>query len=267
MKACGAVLATALALGACASAAPGLYDSAPLDDPVLGPCAWTGRITGRFVYQESALIRGYFEPATLGAYRVAVRAPFTMPERPLIRVSVLDFYEMVNGPAYRESEVSVLALHEGQPGWLVLTMPVTDGDSCGGGRAAWGYPKVVRRVTLDRSADRYVGTSYTQGGHAPEFALTLDAGEPDAAARDLLRFVHAFPNLTLRQGSVMKFGGLRQPVEELARAAPGAWAVRLGEARLAYPPERDNLLHRLGVGRPLAGYWSRLRASYSITPR
>ena len=76
-----------------------------------------------------------------------------------------------------------------------------------------------------------------------------------------------FANLTLRQGRVMKFGGLRQPVEDLARAAPGAWAVRLGEARLAYPPERDNLLHRLGVGRPLAGYWSRLRASYSITPR
>ena len=261
------LLAAAVALAGCAIGAAGFYDPAPLDDPVLGRCAWSGRVTGPFVYQESDLIRAYVEVGDLAAYRRAIPAPFAMPERPLVRVSILDFYAMANGPAYLESEISVLALHEGQPGWLVLTMPVTDGDSCGGGRAAWGYPKIVRRVSLERDADRYVGISYARGGRAPELALTVDAGEPGETAREVLRFVHPFPNLTLKDGRIMKFGGLRQPVYELERAAPNVWKVRLGRGRLEFPREPENLPHRLGVGRPLAAYWARLRARYSITPR
>lgn len=267
----------ALALAGCASAAPGLhvagsgafYDPGPLDDPVLGRCAWSGRVTGRFVYQEQHLIRAYFEPADPAAYRRAIPAAFAMPERPLVRVAFLDFYEMASGPTYRESEVSVLALHEGQPGWVVLTMPVTDGDSCGGGRSTWGYPKVVRRVTLEGGPDRYVGVSYAPGGRAPEFTLTLElAGPaPGEEAREVLRFVSPFPNLTLRAGQVMRFGGSRQPAYELERAAPSVYRVRLGHARLGVSEEPDTLLRRLGIGRPLAAYWARVRARYSITPR
>jgi hypothetical protein len=190
-----------------------------------------------------------------------------MPPRPLIRVAILDFYEMTSGPPYLESAVSLLALHQGQPGWLVLTMPVTDGDSCSGGRAAWGYPKVVRRVTLERAIGRYVGTSYALGGRAPDFTLTLNVGEPGEAARDLLRFVYPFPNLTLKQGRVLRFGGGRVPAYDLERTSPEAWKVRLGRARLEYPQEPGNLLNRLGAGQPLAAYWARLHARYSIAPR
>src|SRR3972149_6185667 len=114
------------------------YDPGPLDDPVLGRCAWSGRVTGRFVYQEQHLIRAYFEAADPAAYPRAIPPAFAVPERPLVRVTVLDFYAMASGPPYRESEVSVLALPEGEPGWGVLTMPGTGGDSCGGGRGAWG---------------------------------------------------------------------------------------------------------------------------------
>ena len=140
-------------------------------------------------------------------------------------------------------------------------------DRIAGGRNALGTPKVMRRVTLERADQQYVGTSYARGGRTPEFKLQVELAEPGAAARELLRFVAPFPDYNLLNGRVMTYGGLRQPVYELEEAAPGIWRVRLGEGRLDYPRESQSLLHRLGVGRPLAAYWAQLRYRYSITPR
>ena len=255
----------ALAAAGCGTTTSGLYDAAHLDDPVVGRCAWSRRVTGQWVYQANEHLRAFFEPADLAAYRRAIPARFAMPERPLVRVSVLDFHEMVNGPTYLESEVSVLALYDGEPGWFLLTMPVTDGDACMSGRSMLGTPKVMRRVTLERGADRYVGTSYAWGGRAPEFTLTVEPGEPGEAARELIRFVRRFPDLTLLGGRVVRMGGTRQSIEELERA--GILTLRAGQARLELSREPESLLHRLGVGRPLAAYWARVRVRYSITPR
>jgi Acetoacetate decarboxylase (ADC) len=259
-------LCVVFALG-CAPLAPGFYDAAPIEDPGLANCLWSRRFNPPIVYQESDFIRAYFEPADLAAYRQAIPAPFAVPPRPLVRVSVLDFYEMVNGPLYLESEISVLAFHEGQPGWFVLTMPVTDGDACAGGRNALGTPKVMRRITLERGANQYVGTSYARGGRMPEFTLKIDVGEPGEAARELLRFVSPFPDFYLLRGRVLKFGGLPRSVVELESVAPGVWKVRLGHARLEFPREQESLLHRLGVGPPLAAYWGQMRLRFTITPR
>lgn len=262
---CGAV--ATLAVAGCAPPAPGFYDAAPIADSNLPGCTWTGRFRPPIVFEESDFIRAFFEPADLEAYRKAIPAPLAMPARPLVRVSVLHFYKMENGPVYHESDISVLAIHDGQPGWFVLTMPVTDGDACAAGRSALGTPKVMRRVTLERAPERYVGTLYARGGVVPEFTLTLDVGEPGTPAREVLRFVSPFTDLYLRRGKVLRIGGLRQSIENLESAAPGIWKVRLGEGRLEFPHDEESLLHRLGVGRPLAAYWGRLRFRYSITPR
>jgi Acetoacetate decarboxylase (ADC) len=249
-----------------AAIAPGFYDPVPLDDPAAGRCELSFPATGPYVYQESDDISAYFEAQDLAAYRLAVPAAFAMPQTPLIRVSILDFYGMAVGPAYLEAVVSVLVLHEGRPGWFILTMPVTNGDSCASGRAGWGYPKVVRRVTLERQSERYIGTLYSHGGRAPELSLTLEIGDPGDAAREVLRAVYGYPNHTLKDGRVMAFGGLSRPVYELERTAPGVWKVALGQARLQLPRESDTLLQRLGVGRPIAAYWARQRLRYSIRP-
>ena len=259
--------AAVLALGGCAAANPGFYDAARIDDPDLPLCLWSRRFTPPIVYTESDFIRVYFEAADPAAYRRAIPEPFTAPPRPLVRVSVLDFYKMENGPIYLESEVSVLALHEGRPGWVVLTMPVTDGDACAGGRNALGTPKVMRRVTLERGASAYVGTSYARGGRTKDFTLNVDVAEPGDAAREILRMVAPYPDYNLLNGRVMTYGGLRRPVYELEDTAPGIWKVRLGEGRLDFPHEPQSLLHRLGVGKPLAAYWARLSYRFSITPR
>ena len=259
-------LVAAFALAGCATAAAGLYDSAPLHDPSVGSCDWSGR--QRFVYQESDRISAIFEARDLEAYRRAIPAPLTMPGRPLIRVSVIDFYEMASGPTYLESEVSVVALNEGQPGWFVLTLPVTDGDSCGGGRRFLGFPKVVRQITLDRLPDRYVGVSYAPWGRKMELTLILQVAEPGPEAREVLREVAPFPTLTLKDGRVLRFGGGNStPAYELERVNPAVWKAQLGHARLEFPHEPESLLHRLGVGQPLAAYWVRFRARYAIRPR
>lgn len=260
-------LCVVLALAGCASADPGFYDAARIDDPDFPLCVWSKRFTPPIVYTESDFIRVYLEATDEASYRRAIPKPFAMPPRPLVRVSVLDFYKMENGPIYLESEVSVLALHEGRPGWVVLTMPVTDGDACAGGRYALGTPKIMRRVTLERATSRYVGTSYARGGRTPDFTLKMAVGEPGEGARDLLRLVAPYPDYNLLNGRVMTYGGLRQPVYELEAAAPGIWQVRLGEGDLEFPREPQSLLHRLRVGKPLAAYWARLSYRYSITPR
>src|SRR5882757_3132883 len=127
------VIMAALAVCNSAAGAPEFYDAAPINEPGSPTCTWTSRFASPIVYQESDFIRAYFEPTDLAAYRRAIEAPLEMPPRPLVRVSVLDFYGMINGPVYLESEISVLALHDGQPGWFLLTMPVTDGDACAAG--------------------------------------------------------------------------------------------------------------------------------------
>ena len=240
----------------------GFYDAAQLDDPeTVGRCAWLGRAKP-FIYQENDYIRGYFEPTNLAAYRQAIPAPFTMPARPLIRVTFLDFYDMVEGPTYRETEVAVLGMDGAQPGWVVLTLPVTNGVACIGGRDILGLSKVMRRITLDRAADRYVGTLYARGGVKPDITLAIEVGEPDKGAPDLLRQYGVYPQFGLLNGRVLKFAGSGTSFTELARR--GDYQIKLGKARLDYPREPHNLLQRLGVGAPLAAHWSRVRVRYSI---
>jgi hypothetical protein len=263
-----AAAGAAILLAGCAVApSTGFHDAARIDDPDFPGCFWTQRYTPPVVYLESDFVRAYLAPTDLVAYRQAIPAALAMPPRPMIRVSVLHFYGMENGPVYHESEVSVLALYQGQPGWFVLTMPVTDGDACAGGRNALGTPKVMRRITLERAEDRYVGTSYARGGRAVDFALAVDVRETAEAAREVLRFATPFPDFYLLRGRIVRVGGLRAPLEDMARAVPDIWTVKAGEGRLEYAHEPDNLLQRLGVGSPLASYWARMRYRYSITPR
>ncbi len=238
-----------------------------LPAPIAEQCVGTGRYPAPWVYLESERIIAYFEATRPDEYRRLLPASFAMPERPLVFVSVIDFYEMIHGATYLESVISVLGLYEGQPGFYVVTMPVTDGDSCAGGRMYFGYPKVVRRITLERRANGFVGVSYAPGGRVPEFTLTL-GGTPGLEAHDVLRLVASMPSFTLYGGRVLRFGSFSggRPAYELERMAPAVWKVWLGQPSLEFPREPDHLLHRLGAGRPLAGYWARVRWRSSITP-
>jgi hypothetical protein len=75
------------------------------------------------------------------------------------------------------------------------------------------------------------------------------------------------PSFTLYQGRVLRFGSVSggRPAYDLERTWPTVWKVWLGQPSLEFPREPDHLLHRLGAGRPLAGYWARVRWRSSIT--
>jgi hypothetical protein len=147
-----------------------------------------------------------------------------------------------------------------QAGWVVLTLPVTSGPACIGGRDLFGLTKVMRRITLARAAGRYVGTLYARGAEKPDITLTVEIAEPGAGARELLRQYGVYPQFGLLKGRVLRFGGSGTSFADLA--ARGDYEIKLGKARLEFAS--DSLLQRLGVGAPLAAHWSRIRMRYSI---
>ncbi len=97
----------------------------------------------------------------------------------------------------------------------------------------------------------------------PEMTRTWASGSVS-----LMRLVASMPSFTLYGGRVLRFGSFSggRPAYELERMAPAVWKVWLGQPSLEFPREPDHLLHRLGAGRPLAGYWARVRWRSSITP-
>ncbi|MCX7362594.1 MAG: acetoacetate decarboxylase family protein, partial [Alphaproteobacteria bacterium] len=194
--------------------------------------------------------------------------PFTLPDklslRPMIRVAFSDHHDMAEGPAHREAEVAMLGMDGAQPGWVVLTSPVTNGAACIAGRQLLGLPRIVRRVTLERSTGRHVGRVYAVGGERPLATLTVDTGDPVESTRELLRQYGLYPQFALLSGRVLKYVDPGLSYAELAHRAD--YEIKLGRARLDVSPEPDNLLRRLGVGAPLAAHWSRIRARYTITP-
>ena len=117
-----------------------------------------------------------------------------------------------------------------QPGWVVLTLPVTNGPACIGGRELFGLDQGDAAHQLVRAADRYVGTLYARGAEKVDFTLTVDVGEPGQAARELLRQYGVYPQFGLLKGRVLRFGGSGTSFAELA--ARGDYEIKLGTARL-----------------------------------
>ncbi len=223
---------------------------------------------GALVYLESDRICAFFEVQNSKAYEKMLPRLFKMPERPLCQVYFSDNYKMENGPTYLLSSVSILVNHEGKLGWYILTMPETHEEPVRRGVVTWGYPKIVRRVTLERSEEKYVGTSYEKDGSTVEFKMTLRIKKTPLGLEEkqTYDFISPFPSLTIKNERVHKFGGSKTPVYNLEKTAPKVWKIRLGEASVEYPNDPKNLLYRLRPGRCISGYWANLKHRYSIAP-
>jgi hypothetical protein len=231
-------------------------------------CAWTRRYPGPWVFLAQDSLTAFFDVGDVAAYRQLVPAGFGMPPRPVLRLSVIDFHTMENAPPYFEAVVAILVQHDAVPGFYVVTMPVTDGDSCAGGRSAWGYPKIVRRVTLESSGHTALGTLYAEDAVTPEFTLAFaPGGSPSPEVASFLRLVSPMPNLSRQAGRVRAFGGFSNPIYDLERVNPATWRVALGDATVTFPNVPGNLLAQVGAGRTIAAYRLQQRLRYSIAPR
>lgn len=223
---------------------------------------------GPVFWLESDRICAFFEVQNLTEYQKMMPGIFKMPERPLCQITFVDNYKMENSPTYLLSSISILVTHEASLGWYVLTMPETHELRVRGGVMLWGYPKILRKVTLESAEDRYVGTSYEKDGKTPEFKLILNVKKTplELEEKQFLDFISPIPLLTIKDGKVLRFGGSQNPIYNLEKLAPRVWKIKFGEGSVEYSNNPKNLLSRLTLGRCITGYWGNFKYRYSLAP-
>src|SRR4030042_5198869 len=120
-----------------------------------------------FLEQES--IVAFFEVTHIDEYKKLIPSIFSMPEKPLCRVIMNNFYKMESAPPYLEAIVQILVkFKRPQSGeeilaWHYLGLSVTSKEALLG--RIGGYPKVLRKVTFENHANKYIGTSYARDGN------------------------------------------------------------------------------------------------------
>ena len=222
---------------------------------------------------EQESISAYFEVTNTDEYKSLIPSIFSMPERPLCLVKVNNFYKMESAPPYREAVVQILVRFkrpktgEEIHAWHFLGLSVTSEEALWG--RIGGYPKVLRKVTFENHRNTYVGTSYARDGQTATLKLTLETkkARPTSDEKKFLDFVSFIPGLTIKDGRAINRGVLargRYKIHELERFAPQIWTTKFGDSAIEYPNDPNNYLFRLGIGKPLAGYWLRQNIRYKI---
>jgi len=225
------------------------------------------------IYLEVESITAYFEVNNIIEYKKLIPSIFTVPERPLCRVRINDFYKMESAPPYLEAIVEILVkFKKPQSGedilaWHYLGLTVTTEEALWGRMG--GFPKVLRKVTLKSDANNYVGISYARDGNTPTLKLTfeLKKGRPTRDEKRFLDFVSPTPILTIVGGKAINrgvIGGGKYKIYEFENVAPQIWNIKFGECSIEYPNDPNNYLARLGIGKFITGYWLKQKSRYKI---
>src|SRR4030042_5592132 len=224
-----------------------------------------------FLEQES--IVAFFEVTHIDEYKKLIPSIFSMPEKPLCRVIMNNFYKMESAPPYLEAIVQILVkFKRPQSGeeilaWHYLGLSVTSKEALLG--RIGGYPKVLRKVTFENHANKYIGTSYARDGNTPTLKLTLDLkkAKPTRDEKRFLDFVLPIPGLTIKDGKAINrgvVGGGKYKIYELGNVAPHIWNIKFGDCTIEYPNDPNNYLHCLGIGKFITGYWLKQKYRYKI---
>jgi hypothetical protein len=197
-----------------------------------------------------------------------------MPERPVCRVEVINFYKMESAPPYHEAIVAILVKFkrpqsgEEMLAWHFLGITVTSEEALWG--RLGGFPKVLRKVTLEGHANQYVGISYARDGNTPtlKLALELKKGRPTRNEKRFLDFVSPIPALTIQDGKVINRGvpgGGKIKIYEFETVAPKIWKIKFGDCSIEYPNDPNNYLARLGIGKFITGYRLEQKVRFKIS--
>jgi len=225
------------------------------------------------IYLEKESIIAFFEITDIDEYKKLIPSIFSMPDRPICRVEVVNFYKMESAPPYLEATVTILVkFKRPQSGeeilaWHFLGLSVTSEEALWG--RIGGFPKVLRKVTLESHARKYVGTSYARDGYTPTLKLSLELqkGRPTRDEERFLDFVSSIPFLTIKDGKAINrgvVGGGKYKIYELENVAPHIWNIKFGDCTIEYPSDPNNYLNRLGMGKFITGYWLKQKARYKI---
>ncbi len=224
-----------------------------------------------FLEQESII--AFFEITNIDEYKKLIPSIFSMTERPLCMVKINNFYKMESAPPYLEAIVQILVKFrrpqsgEEIPAWHFLGLSVTSEEALWG--RIGGYPKVLRKVTFESHANKYIGTSYARNGETPTLKLTLELRKARLTRDEkrFLDFVSPIPGLTIRNGKAINrgvLGGGKYKIYELEDVAPRIWNIKFGDCSIEYPNDPNNYLHRLGIGKFITGYWLKQKVRYKI---
>ena len=226
------------------------------------------------IYLEKESIVAFFEVTDTDAYKKLIPSIFSMPERPVCRVEVINFCKMESAPPYLEAAVAILVKFkkpksgEETLAWHFLGLSVTSEEALWGRMG--GFPKVLRKVTLEGHANKYVGISYARDGHTPTLELTLELkkGRPTLDEKGFLDFVSPIPFLTIMHGKVINRGagpgGGKYKIYEFERVAPQIWNIKFGDCSIGYPNDPNNYLARFGIGKFITGYWLAQKSRFKI---
>jgi hypothetical protein len=225
------------------------------------------------IYLEKESITAFFEVTHIDEYKKLIPSIFSMPERPVCRVEVVNFYKMESQTPYVEAVVAILVKFkkpntgEEMLAWHFLALTVTSEEALWG--RIGGFPKVLRKVTLVSHGNKYVGISYAHDGNTPTLELTLELkkGRPTRDEKRFLDFVSPIPFLTIMHGKVINrgvTGGGKYKIYEFEKIAPQIWNIKFGECSIEYPNDPNNYLHCLGMGKFITGYWLKQKSRYKI---
>ena len=230
------------------------------------------------VYLEKESITAFFEVTHIDEYKKLIPSIFSMPERPVCRVEVVNFYKMESQTPYVEAVVAILVKFkkpntgEEMLAWHFLALTVTSEEALWGRFS--GFPKVLRKVTLESDTNKYVGISYARDGNTPTLKLTLELkkGKPTQDEKRFLDFVSPIPVLTIDRrfgGKVISRGiigggGVKHKIYECEKVAPRIWKIEFGDCSIEYPKDPKNYLYRLGIGKFITGYWLKQKVRYQV---
>jgi hypothetical protein len=227
------------------------------------------------IFLEKETIVAFFEVTDIDGYKKLIPNVFSMPERPVCRVEVINFNKMESAPPYLEAAVAILIKFkkpksgEEIHAWHFLAITVTSEEALWG--RLGGFPKVLRKVTLESHANKYVGISYARDGNTPTLKLTfeLKKGRPTRDEKRFFDFISSTPALTiLRDRKVINrgvgSGGGKYKIYELQRAEPQIWKTKFGDCSIEYPNDTNNYLARLGIGKFITGYWLKQKVRFKI---
>jgi len=193
-----------------------------------------------FTYYEYDGVFVYYKTNDIDLYRSLLPKEFDMPEEPLVRVFVMDYYKMDKATKpYREAAVYLLAGYRQKPGWVCLTMPVTSNTARIGGIIFQGYPKIMADVRFNREPSKYTGTLFLKNKTVLE--VEFISGKDGAVSQKEEAWFKRFQGLgdfNFLNGKVFEpeFGG-RENILEVSRAYPDKLAIKTGTARVMHYPE------------------------------
>jgi hypothetical protein len=228
----------------------------------------------KLVSLENEQIYGYFEIANIKEYQKLVPGDFTMPERPLCRVAVIDFYKMESGSPFLEVRINILVKYKSPQsgkellGWYYIEEPVTTEEALWG-RWYGGFPKILRKITFERSENEYVGVSYDRDGKIISLKLILDVKKTGISPDEegFLNFISPLPAFTLENGKVLVWGavgGGKYKVHEFEKYLPRVYKVLFADGSLDYSKNPNNYLQRLGIGKCISAYWLKEKARIQL---